>query len=80
MSSQQSNTHKLDITNLPATTLPGPTSPQHEKDAARAMSATDSWKPTFGRRQSYHKEDQKHALQMSGVQDLKEGPGFSERK
>ncbi|KAI0010943.1 hypothetical protein F4779DRAFT_616009 [Xylariaceae sp. FL0662B] len=62
---------------------PGPTSPQHEKEAQRAMSHTDSWRPSReGRRPSYQKEDMKHVLQMSavGVRDLKDDePGFSER-
>ncbi|ETS82498.1 hypothetical protein PFICI_04374 [Pestalotiopsis fici W106-1] len=61
-------------TNIPIDTAassglgaPGPTSPQLEKDAARAMSSTSSWKPAYERKQSYHKEDQKHELQMSGL-------------
>ncbi|KAI0161084.1 hypothetical protein GGR52DRAFT_158686 [Hypoxylon sp. FL1284] len=77
MSSQPNH---IDVANLPAATPAGPPSPQQEKEAARAMSRTDSWKPSLGRKQSYHREDQKHALQMTGVQDLKESPGFSEHK
>ncbi|KAI1416844.1 hypothetical protein F5Y13DRAFT_101203 [Hypoxylon sp. FL1857] len=81
MSPPSNNPFRIDIPDLPATTPSGPTSPQHEKDAARAMSRTNSWKPSsLARRHSYHQEDQKHALQMSGVQDIKECPGFSERK
>ncbi|KAI1760986.1 hypothetical protein GGR53DRAFT_507197 [Hypoxylon sp. FL1150] len=75
-----SNPNHIDVANLPNTTPAGPSSPQLEKDAARAMSSTDSWKPSLGRKQSYHMQDKKHALQMSGVQDLKESPGFTERK
>ncbi|KAI2471004.1 hypothetical protein F4781DRAFT_388415 [Annulohypoxylon bovei var. microspora] len=71
---------QIDIPNFPSTTPSGPTSPHHEKDAVRAMSRTNSWQPSLARRQSYHQEDQKHALQMSGVQDIKECPGFTERK
>ncbi|KAI1457969.1 hypothetical protein F4805DRAFT_457157 [Annulohypoxylon moriforme] len=72
---------QIDIPNLTSMAPAGPTSPQHDKDAARAMSRTNSWKPSLlGRRQSYHQEDQKHALQMSGVQDIQECPGFTERK
>ncbi|KAI1386607.1 uncharacterized protein F4822DRAFT_321607 [Hypoxylon trugodes] len=76
------STIRIDVANLPASTPQGPTSPQHEKEAARAISRTDSWKPSIGRKQSYHREDRKHALQMqmSGVQDIQEGPGFTERK
>ncbi|KAI6081187.1 hypothetical protein F4821DRAFT_249839 [Hypoxylon rubiginosum] len=80
MASKSNNPTFIDISNLPATTPSGPSSPQHEKEAMRAMSRTDSWKPSLGRKQSYHMEDKKHALQMSGVQDLKESPGFTERK
>ncbi|KAI4866854.1 hypothetical protein F4820DRAFT_446726 [Hypoxylon rubiginosum] len=71
---------RIDVANLPAATPSGPSSPQHDKEAARAMSRTDSWKPSLGRKQSYHMEDKKHALQMSGVQDLQESPGFTECK
>ncbi|KAI1103943.1 hypothetical protein F4804DRAFT_210394 [Jackrogersella minutella] len=81
MSPQSNNLYQIDIPDLPSTTPAGPASPQHEKDAARAMSRTNSWKPSFlARRHSYHQEDQKHTLQMSGVQDIQECPGFSERK
>lgn len=77
---------KIDLTSpdLPrAAAAPPPTSPQQlEKSAARAMSSTDSWKPSLGdsRRQSYHKEDQKHALQMSGItaSGISGERGFSE--
>ncbi|KAI0830984.1 hypothetical protein F5Y06DRAFT_281643 [Hypoxylon sp. FL0890] len=79
--SPSTNPLQVDIPDLPATTPAGPTSPQHEKDAMRAMSRTNSWKPSpLARRHSYHQEDQKHVLQMSGVQDIQEGPGFTERK
>ncbi|KAK6211829.1 hypothetical protein LQW54_005689 [Pestalotiopsis sp. IQ-011] len=57
---------------------PGPTSPQLEKDAARAMSSTSSWKPAYERKQSYHKEDQKRELQMSGLAGAG-GGGFTEK-
>ncbi|KAH7031385.1 uncharacterized protein B0I36DRAFT_363078 [Microdochium trichocladiopsis] len=55
-----------------------PTSPQLEKSAARAMSSTDSWKPSLGgRKQSYRKEDYKHTLQMSGMSSGGGGGGGS---
>ncbi|KAI8964413.1 hypothetical protein F5Y11DRAFT_316257 [Daldinia sp. FL1419] len=79
MPGTQPNNIRVATANLP-TIIPGPTSPQHEKEAARARSRTDSWKPSLGRKQGYHREDRKHALQMSGVQDVEAGPGFSERK
>nr|XP_036577882.1 uncharacterized protein CTRU02_12189 [Colletotrichum truncatum]KAF6784978.1 hypothetical protein CTRU02_12189 [Colletotrichum truncatum] len=48
-------------------------------DAVRAIERTNSWKPSFERRQSWNKEDQKRALQMSHIEDVKTGPGFTER-
>jgi hypothetical protein len=57
----------------------GPTSPHAEADAQRAISHVGSWKPQFDRRQSWDKEEHKHALQMSRVGDVETGPGFSER-
>ncbi|KAI2607223.1 uncharacterized protein GGS25DRAFT_323598 [Hypoxylon fragiforme] len=80
MTSQSRNMTNLITTNLPYFIPTGPTSPQHEREAARAMSRTDSWTPSSTRRYSYHREDRKHVLQMSGVLDLQEGPGFTERK
>lgn len=56
-----------------------PTGPHTEADAQRGMSCVDSWKPQFNRRQSWSKEEHKHALQMSRVGNVKTGPGFSER-
>ncbi|TKW55909.1 hypothetical protein CTA1_10962 [Colletotrichum tanaceti] len=40
---------------------------------------TNSWKPSFERRQSWNQEDQKRELQMSHIDDVKTGPGFTER-
>lgn len=42
------------------------------------MRSTSAWKPSLDRRQSWNKEDQKRALQMTGVSNVKTGPGFSE--
>lgn len=51
-----------------------------QAQAARAVAATASWKPNLDRRQSWSKEDQKHQLHMSRVEDVRPGcPGFSER-
>ncbi|KAI0016406.1 hypothetical protein F4780DRAFT_783284 [Xylariomycetidae sp. FL0641] len=60
---------KIDLTTGPQLASgTGPTSPQLEKDAARAMGATSSWKPSLGgRAPSFHREDQKRALQMEGL-------------
>lgn len=51
-----------------------------QADAARAMQHTSNWAP-LERRQSWSKEDQKHALHMSAccIDSVKTGPGFSER-
>lgn len=54
--------------------------PARQIDSDRGMRNTSSWKPRFGRRQSWDKEEQKHALQMTGLQDVKACPGFSENK
>jgi len=58
----------------------------HYTTASHATSAppqiverTNSWKPSFGRRQSWNPEDQKRELQMSHIDDVKTGPGFTER-
>lgn len=70
----------LDTSSSSLPGAPGPTSPQLEKDAARAMSSTSSWKPAYERKQSYHKEDQKHELQMSGLAGSGGGSGgFTEK-
>ncbi|KAF7539063.1 hypothetical protein G7054_g2406 [Neopestalotiopsis clavispora] len=67
MTSKQQPPTNIPIDTTSSLGAPGPTSPQLEKDAARAMSSTSSWKPAYERKQSYHKEDQKHELQMSGL-------------
>lgn len=54
--------------------------PTRQSDSDRGMRNTSAWKPRFDRRQSWNKEDQKHDLQMTGLQDVKSGPGFSENK
>ncbi|POR32579.1 Protein PLM2 [Tolypocladium paradoxum] len=51
-----------------------------EADAARAMDHTNSWTPSRDRRQSWSKEDQKHAAQMSTIDDVQTGPGFTEKR
>ncbi|KAG8417560.1 hypothetical protein J3459_006555 [Metarhizium acridum] len=71
------------------TTPQGPLHAQEDKTSstagrdneasARAMSAADEWRPAFDRRQSWSKEDQKHALQMRAVEGVKTGLGFTEK-
>ncbi|KAI5868343.1 hypothetical protein GGS23DRAFT_592122 [Durotheca rogersii] len=78
MSPQATFPLQIDTSAPPVTAPYGPASPQHEKEAMRAIRRTNSWTPSFKRQPSYHQEDQKHALQMRGVRDVKEGPGFSE--
>jgi hypothetical protein len=83
MSQQPPTKIPIDTSSLPG--APGPTSPQLEKDAARAMSSTSSWKPAYERKHSYHKEDQKHEMQMKmsglsdGVDKAASGLGFSQK-
>ncbi|KAK3943380.1 hypothetical protein QBC46DRAFT_377686 [Diplogelasinospora grovesii] len=59
-----------------------PTTPHSAADAQRAMTSTDSWKPSFNRRQSWDQQEYKHHLQMTtahtGAED-KQGRGFTER-
>ncbi|KXH66856.1 hypothetical protein CSAL01_01867 [Colletotrichum salicis] len=54
-------------------------SPSSATPRAIVESTTNSWKPSFERRQSWSQEDQKRALQMSRIEDVKTGPGFTER-
>jgi hypothetical protein len=54
--------------------------PTRQIDSDRGMQHCTSWKPRFDRRQSWDQQDQKHALQMTGLQNVKEGPGFTENK
>jgi len=72
---------KADLTDLSAD-LMRPTSQGHSTAAGaeRAMSSTAAWKPSFARRQSWNKEEQKHELQMAKVGSVQEGPGFTERR
>ncbi|KAI3543699.1 hypothetical protein CSPX01_06022 [Colletotrichum filicis] len=83
MASEQ--TAQPDISNY--TTSPTSSSSNNNKQSSpsattpRAIveSTTSSWKPSFERRQSWNQEDQKRALQMSHIEDVKTGPGFTER-
>ncbi|KAH7134628.1 hypothetical protein B0J13DRAFT_85767 [Dactylonectria estremocensis] len=71
--------------NPPTTAAPAPPSfgrrmsAHAEADAARAMRHTSRWTPIFERRQSWSKEDQKHAMHLADIDSVKTGPGFSER-
>lgn len=48
------------------------------------QSPTETWKPNFGRKQSWNQEDLKRELMMSGIDKPKEstaaGLGFTERQ
>lgn len=61
-----------------ATTAPPPHHPPPTTGAAPHAHA-DAWKPALDRRQSWSKEDQKHALQMSGMAGAGSAPGFTEK-
>ena len=56
-----------------------PETPHSATDAQRGMSHVGSWQPQFNRRQSWSKEEHKHAMQMGDMRDVGTGPGFSER-
>lgn len=74
---------QLDLASATAAIKPRPeqkTSPHLEKDAARAMTRTNSWTPTLERRSTYDMEDQKRQMQMTGVAAVREEPGFTERQ
>ena len=74
-------TTKVDLADLSADLMrPTSSSSSTAAGAQRAMSSTQAWKPSFGRRQSWSKEEQKHQLQMSKVGSVQEGPGFTERR
>ncbi|KAK0375753.1 uncharacterized protein CCOS01_13267 [Colletotrichum costaricense] len=82
MASEQ--TAQPDISNY--TTSPTSSSSNNKQSSPSATtpraiveSTTSSWKPSFERRQSWNQEDQKRALQMSHIEDVKTGPGFTER-
>ncbi|EHK20690.1 uncharacterized protein TRIVIDRAFT_111832 [Trichoderma virens Gv29-8] len=56
--------------------------PQDSSPACRsAIQHTSSWKPSsLDRRLSWSSQDQKHALQMSGIEGVRSGhQGFTER-
>ncbi|PNY23465.1 Uncharacterized protein TCAP_06590, partial [Tolypocladium capitatum] len=61
-------------------TRPAPDKHDAEAGAAHAMDRANSWTPSLDRRQSWSKEDQKRALQMSGIGAVKTGPGFTEKR
>ncbi|KAG9252736.1 uncharacterized protein F5Z01DRAFT_224374 [Emericellopsis atlantica] len=46
-----------------------PAGGDESKATREAMERTNSWKPSLDRKQSWKKEDQKRALQMTGMQD-----------
>ncbi|KAK2028014.1 hypothetical protein LX32DRAFT_640407 [Colletotrichum zoysiae] len=55
------------------------TAPHATSAPPQVVERTNNWKPSFGRRQSWNQEDQKRELQMSHIDDVKTGPGFTER-
>lgn len=57
-----------------------PNTPRAAADAKRAMTATDAWKPVLDRKQSWSNQEYKHEMQMGDLDDVKAGPGFTERK
>ncbi|KAF0323915.1 hypothetical protein GQ607_008887 [Colletotrichum asianum] len=67
MSSQPSMANVAPQKDVPHADAHDPSSPAAE--AARVIERTNSWKPSFERRQSWNKEDQKRELQMSHIED-----------
>ncbi|KAF7561927.1 hypothetical protein G7046_g2212 [Stylonectria norvegica] len=71
-------------TTTSSTTAPKPPrrrlSAHAEADAARAMEHTNSWTPVIERRCSWSKEDEKHEHHLTKIEEVKTGPGFTERK
>jgi type IV secretory pathway VirB10-like protein len=65
-----------DIANPPPETL---NRPHAAVDAQRAMEHTIGWQPMLNRRQSWSAQDQKRELQMSAIEAVTTGPGFTER-
>ncbi|KAJ4153601.1 hypothetical protein LMH87_010083 [Akanthomyces muscarius] len=77
------NMSETQHTSLPvrSTQDPSKTDTQGAKHAAAASprATTTSWTPNFERRQSWSAQDRKHELQMAAVDDVRTGPGFTER-
>lgn len=66
--------------NKSLTTPHGSSDSANSATAQRAMSGTAAWKPSFERRQSWSKQEQKHALHMTGIGEVKSGAaGFTEK-
>ncbi|OAA58690.1 hypothetical protein ISF_06473 [Cordyceps fumosorosea ARSEF 2679] len=53
--------------------------PEAESTPRTTASTTSSWSPDLQRRQSWSAQDRKHELHMAAVDDVRTGPGFSER-
>ncbi|KAF9769546.1 hypothetical protein IL306_013036 [Fusarium sp. DS 682] len=56
-----------------------PTSPSAQAGADRCMRHTNSWTPSFQRRQSWSPEEQKHEMHMDKIVQVSTCPGFTER-
>ncbi|RFN54662.1 hypothetical protein FIE12Z_1007 [Fusarium flagelliforme] len=72
--------HKLVI--LPKLTAKSaaPISPSAQAGADRCMRHTNSWTPSFQRRQSWSPEERKHEMHMDKIEQVSTGPGFTERE
>ncbi|KAG5946401.1 hypothetical protein E4U59_003936 [Claviceps monticola] len=60
---------------------PTPTPTPTPTTTATVMAAATAWKPSFDRRQSWNREEQKREMQMRGVGAVKAktGSGFTEK-
>ncbi|KAF4339654.1 hypothetical protein FBEOM_6437 [Fusarium beomiforme] len=74
------NTYTLPILHKLTSTSAAPTSPSAQAGADRCMRHTNSWTPSFQRRQSWSPEEQKHEMHMDKIGQVRTGPGFTERE
>jgi hypothetical protein len=72
--------HKLVILSKLTSESAAPTSPSAQAGADRCMRHTNSWTPSFQRRQSWSPEEQKHEMHMDKIGQVNTGPGFTERE
>ncbi|XEV05142.1 hypothetical protein FSHL1_010429 [Fusarium sambucinum] len=71
--------HKLVILSKLTSESAVPTSPSAQAGADRCMRHTNSWTPSFQRRQSWSPEERKHEMHMDKIGQVNTGPGFTER-
>ncbi|KAJ4012039.1 hypothetical protein NW752_004433 [Fusarium irregulare] len=70
----------ISTTNHTAPPSEAPVSPSAQAGADRCMRHTNSWTPSFQRRQSWSPEERKHEMHMDKIEQVSTGPGFTERE